>query len=226
VIVLSSVAIMKTDDVVCEKSKVDFKEILKERLRVELKEDLKDDMKKELKKELKNELKEELKEELKNVILGEESEDDRTDSDFPWLVFDINGTEYGINSKYVLSIEKLNEVTPIIEAPDYCPGVTLSRGEMIELLDLRALFGIGDYTCANNDGNDAHYMMVVIDTGDMKRGLNIDRIVAVEEIMQFMPGVIGEEEGELAAKYISQIALREKYNSPVLILNADALIAL
>ena len=223
---MGSAVVMKTDDTGKENLMVDFREALKEKLRDELREELMNEVKKELKVELKTELKEELKVEFEQVAFGEEYDDDRSENEYPWLVFDIAGTEYGINSKYVLSIEKLGEVTPVVEAPSHCPGITQFRGDIIELLDLRVLFGIGNYKTAKTDEQDVNYMLVVVEIGEIKRGLTVDQIVSVEEITQFMTGVIGETDRELKAKFISHIALREKLNSPVIILNPEALVSL
>ena len=53
---------------------------------------------------LKEALRSELREELTRELLGEDSEEDRSEKDYPWIVFSVDGTEYGVNSKYVLSI--------------------------------------------------------------------------------------------------------------------------
>jgi len=172
---------------------------------------------------LKEELREELKEELRRELLGEDEEQERTEMDYPWIVFGLDSTEYAINSKYVLSIEILSEITPIVDAQSHCPGITRSRGEMIELLDLRALFCLGDYVSAKISDKDDRYMMVVIETGGIKRGMIVDHIVSVEYITRFESGVIGETEGTLTSRYVSQIARREKLDSPVLIIRPESL---
>ena len=97
------------------------------------------------KEELMEELRRELKEELRRELLGEDTAEERSEREYPWIVFALDGTEYGVNSKYVLSIEIIGNITPIVDAASHCPGITQSRGDMIDLLDLRALFGLGDY---------------------------------------------------------------------------------
>jgi len=174
-------------------------------------------------------LTEELTEELREALRGEyfnvDYDEDRSERDYPWIVFDLDGTEYGINSKNVLSIEILSEVTPIVDAQSYCPGITCSRGDMIELLDLRALFGLGDYISAKSEEKDARYMMIITETGTVKRGMIVDNIVAVEYISQFEPNILGKSDGALKSKYINRIAKRDKMNHPVLIVSADNLSA-
>jgi len=173
---------------------------------------------------LKQELREQLKEELMREIMGEEQEEERTEKDYPWIVFAVENTEYGVNSKYVLSIEIIGEITPIVDAGHHCPGITMSRGDMIDLLDLRLLFGLGDYISAKAGSKDDRYMMMVIETGDKKRGVIVDEIVSVEYITNFISGVVNEHEGSsISSHYISQIATREKLDTPVLILNPESL---
>ena len=172
------------------------------------------------------ELRQELREELRRELLGEDQEEERTEKDYPWIVFSLDGTEYGVNSRYVLSIEIIGEITPIVDAQSHCPGITQSRGDMIDLLDLRALFGLGDYISAKTDSEDDRYMMMVIETGDKKRGVIVDEIVSVEYITNFIDGVVGERDGSITSQYIRQVATREKLDSPVLILNPENLNAL
>ena len=153
----------------------------------------------------------------------EEESWDQPIKDYPWIVFSLSGSEYGVNSKNVLSIEILGEITPIVDARAHCPGITRSRGNMIELLDLRALFGQGDYVTAKNPGQDERYMMVVIETNGVKRGLIVDQIVSVEHITRFDKGVINAGQSVITSKYISQIARREKLDSPLLIIDPESL---
>jgi len=173
--------------------------------------------------DLKEMLRNELREELKRELLGEEPEEERSEKDYPWIVFSVDGTEYGVNSKNVLSIEIIGEITPIVDAAHHCPGITQSRGDMIDLLDLRALFGLGDYVSAKSEDND-RVMMMVIETGDKKRGVIVDEIVSVEYISNFIEGVVSEETtGAVTSQYIREVATREKLDSPVLILNPESL---
>jgi len=177
----------------------------------------------EMMEKLKDRLREELRAELRRELLGEESEEERSEKDYPWIVFALDGTEYGVNSKFVLSIEIIGDITPIVDAQSHCPGITQSRGDMIDLLDLRALFGLGDYISAKAGSKDDRYMMMVIETGDKKRGVIVDEIVSVEYITNFIDGVVSESDGSITSQYIRQIATREKLDSPVLILNPESL---
>jgi len=175
--------------------------------------------------ELKEMLRNEIRGELAKEFMGDELEEERSEKDYPWIVFSVDGTEYGVNSKNVLSIEIIGKITPIVDAALHCPGITQSRGDMIDLLDLRALFGLGDYVSAKASDDD-RIMMMVIETGEKKRGVIVDEIVSVEYITNFLDDVMNEDHGTLRSLYIREVATREKLNSPVLILNPESLNAL
>lgn len=174
---------------------------------------------------IKDEIRKELEAELKKQLSGDDyDEKDRPEAEYPWIVFSVDGTEYGVNSKYVLSIEILGEITPLVDAKSYSPGITKSRGEMIELIDLRALFGLGDYVSAKSEGNQSDtFMMVVIEVDDKKRGMIVDQVIAVEYITEFEDGALSGSDGENTSQYISKIAKREKIDKTLLIISPDNL---
>lgn len=61
---------------------------------------------------------------------------------FPWVLFNIAGSTYGISSEKVLSLIILNETTSVPKAPDYIRGVINLRGKIISLIDLRKKLGM------------------------------------------------------------------------------------
>ena len=162
--------------------------------------------------------------------LTEDTEAERPESDYPHIIFSIDGTFYGISSKYSISIEMLGEVTPIMDESPYCPGITDFRGDMINLLDLRALFGLGDYLSAKGHASheeseeaDEYYMVIVVESEGNKRGIIVDEIVAVEYITQFVDSLINDDGGTVHSEYVQKVAKREKLDLPVLIIKHDIL---
>jgi len=147
----------------------------------------------------------------------------RSEIEYPWAIFSIADTEYAINSKYVLCFESLNEVTPVINAQHYCPGITESRGELIELVDLRALFNMENYTSFRQGNNEEKAMMVVIEIDGIKRGMIVDKIVSVEYVSQFVDGLVSGNNGTISSPYISSIAVRDKFESPLLLFSPENL---
>ena len=154
-----------------------------------------------------------------------ELEQERAAIDYPWILFALNDTAYSINSKYVLSIEILGEITHIVDAQHYSPGITESRGEMIELVDMHMLFGTGTYL-DGKEGTDAVCMMIVTEVEGVKRALIVDEILAVEYITRFEENIMGNREAHVTSQYVNKIARRDKTDEPILILNIDSLAAL
>ncbi|MGM0834642.1 MAG: chemotaxis protein CheW [Bacillota bacterium] len=53
------------------------------------------------------------------------------------VIFQANQEEYGVSVEYVVSIEKLDIVTPIPDMPIYMKGLMKVRNELIPVLDTR-----------------------------------------------------------------------------------------
>ncbi|WP_417899769.1 chemotaxis protein CheW [Bacillus haimaensis] len=55
------------------------------------------------------------------------------------VIFQANREEYGISVEHVISIEKLDNLTPIPEMPVYMKGLMKVRDELIPVLDTRQI---------------------------------------------------------------------------------------
>lgn len=66
----------------------------------------------------------------------------KTKENLPWVLIEIAGVVYAISSEYVLSLSRLNEVTPIPKAPKEIRGVIDFRGQIIELADIRKILNL------------------------------------------------------------------------------------
>ena len=138
--------------------------------------------------------------------------------DFPWVLFSVGDVIYAIFSKHVLSIEILNETTPLVDSPFYARGITNFRGDMISLIDLRMLFGLP----SNTLNGDSREMIVVMEVDGAVKGIIVDEIVSVEyvERMLDMPGL-----AEMT-RYVRNLGKREKDNSTIQIIDEEKIIAL
>ncbi|HYK72472.1 MAG TPA: chemotaxis protein CheW [Pseudoneobacillus sp.] len=56
------------------------------------------------------------------------------------IVFQVDKEEYGIPIQFVVSIEKLEGITPIPHLPQYVKGMMVVRGELIPVIDLEQIF--------------------------------------------------------------------------------------
>ncbi|MCL2087618.1 MAG: chemotaxis protein CheW [Oscillospiraceae bacterium] len=73
-------------------------------------------------------------------VMGSEPE---VNEELPWLVFKLHDLAYTINSRIVNGILQYPEiVTPVTSAPAVFRGIMNSRGGILPLLDMRALFNM------------------------------------------------------------------------------------
>lgn len=138
--------------------------------------------------------------------------------DFPWVLFSINDVIYAIFSTHVLSIEILNATTPLVNSPHYARGITNFRGDMISLIDLRALFGLPPKQL----DEESREMIVVLEVEGVVKGIIVDEIVSVEyvERMLEMPGLTEK------TQYVRNLGKREKSNSTIQIIDEEKIISL
>lgn len=74
------------------------------------------------------------------------------------VVFQVGNEEYAIPIQFVLSIEKVEGITPIPHLPNYVNGVTKVRNELIPVLDFERI--LYNRTLANNES----MKMIVLQT--------------------------------------------------------------
>jgi purine-binding chemotaxis protein CheW len=58
-----------------------------------------------------------------------------------YILFEIAGTTYGVNSRSVQQMEMVEQITPLPNAPAFIEGVVFTRGQVIPALNLRTRFG-------------------------------------------------------------------------------------
>lgn len=97
-----------------------------------------------------------------------------------WMVFSLANTFYALNAGYVLHISVLYEIIPFKNASAHSPGIVWGRGGMVRLLDLRWLFGQGDYRWAISREHDQLPMVIVMALDGQTRGIIVDNVVALE----------------------------------------------
>lgn len=56
------------------------------------------------------------------------------------IVFKVGDEEYAISIDFVLSIEKMERITPIPHLPQYVKGIVKIRGDLVPTMDLEKIF--------------------------------------------------------------------------------------
>lgn len=93
-----------------------------------------------------------------------------------YVVFKLEGEEYGIDILRVKEIKEMLRITRVPKAPSFVRGVVNLRGEVIPVIDLRKKFNL-------QEGNDTDSTRIVIVTVDeITIGMIIDTSSEVLEI--------------------------------------------
>src|SRR5262249_16455501 len=85
-----------------------------------------------------------------------------------YIVFEIAGTSYAVDSQTVQQIEMIEHITPLPNAPNFVDGVVFTRGQVIPALNLRARFGFERIPYTNRTG------LLVVNSGGRTVGLIVD----------------------------------------------------
>ncbi len=133
------------------------------------------------------------------------------ESQIQLVTFQISDELYGIDIMDVKEIVRVQEIRPIPNAPTYVEGLFNLRGEIIPIISLHKRFHLKKAQLGEDDELLSGF--IIIDLGDMKLGVIIDKVerVVVIDISEIQPppqmlkgigaeyiqGVINRENGYL-----------------------------
>src|SRR5215208_2896996 len=86
----------------------------------------------------------------------------------PFILFELEGTNYGVRSRFVQQIDMIDDVASVPNAHSAVEGVVLVRGQVIPALNLRTRFGF------ERIQRDLRSRLVVVNTGGRVVGLVVD----------------------------------------------------
>jgi purine-binding chemotaxis protein CheW len=97
----------------------------------------------------------------------------RSTGEVEFVTFYVGDLLIGIDIHSVEEINRQVDVTPVPQAPPQVRGVINLRGEVVTVVDLRKVLGLGD-TAINE-----HSRTVVVNSGNEEIGLLVDRVADV-----------------------------------------------
>ncbi|XJZ26141.1 chemotaxis protein CheW [Bacillota bacterium Lsc_1132] len=93
-----------------------------------------------------------------------------------YVVFKTGNEEYGIPLQEVVSIEKLTEMTPIPQMPEYVKGMIEIREELFPIVDLEYIF-YNRYQTLNENAR-----FVVVQTDELSLAVLVNEVKEIIEI--------------------------------------------
>jgi purine-binding chemotaxis protein CheW len=111
------------------------------------------------------------------------------DTSDTYILFEIAGTTYAVNSQSVQQIEMIDHITPLPNAPAFVDGVVFTRGQVIPAINLRTRFGFERVTKSNRT------RLLVVSSTDRLVGLIVD---SAREFMSIPADIIQAPNDSLA----------------------------
>ncbi|SHJ06150.1 chemotaxis protein CheW [Lutispora thermophila] len=102
------------------------------------------------------------------------------DNNNQFVVFELNGEEYGIDILRVKTIEKMTNITRVPKTAPYIKGVINLRGEIVPIIDLREKFNL------EKKENDDNTRIIIVYVDDIEVGLIVDSASKVMDIKSDM----------------------------------------
>lgn len=140
----------------------------------------------------------------------QESSVQQQEEAYQLLTFDLGSERYGIDVRVVTSVRAMNTLTRVPGSPTFYRGVVNVRGQIITVLDLRIILGLGMETSSIPEE------LIVVKANQLELGILADHVSDVERIpvtaielieMQYARGVTM---GRLVVLDIEQLLTDER----------------
>ncbi|CCQ97926.1 purine-binding chemotaxis protein [[Clostridium] ultunense Esp] len=127
-------------------------------------------------------------------------EQSKTVKEIKAIVFRLQNEEYGVDVQQVRSIERLEHITRVPNAPDFVKGVINLRGVVTPVIDLRKRFGLPltPYTDQTR--------IIIVRIDEIEVGLIVDAANDVIDIPEEMIEAPPEIVGGIGAEYLRGVA--------------------
>jgi len=141
----------------------------------------------------------------------------QSDSAVNLACFDVKGQIYALEVAHVREIVRLQEITPLPNAPALIEGVVDLRGAVIPVLDLARVLGRGQ------SGDGMHARIVVLEFEGLLMGLWVD---AATDVLTLDPDrledvpTLASHAGYDAVRHV----VRRPHDSPVMVLALEDLV--
>ncbi|WP_338776994.1 chemotaxis protein CheW [Metabacillus sp. FJAT-52054] len=118
------------------------------------------------------------------------------------VIFQTQGEDFGISIEHVVSIEKVLDLKPIPNLPDYVKGVMPIRGELVPVIDVSCLFK----KIENNELEKAK--IITVQTDELTAGLLVSEAKEILELEQEQLKLLPIGAGA-SSKWFSSIAMKD-----------------
>ncbi len=93
-----------------------------------------------------------------------------------YLMFELSGEHYGIDAMRVVAIIGIQPITPLPQAPRHVKGLTMVRGKVVPVIDVRLRLGMPEAE------ETAETCIILLSAGSSQTGIIVDRVHNVVDI--------------------------------------------
>lgn len=97
-----------------------------------------------------------------------------------YIIFQLNGQEYGASIQQIISIERLQDVVALPQVSDFIEGITKMRGEVIPVIDLKTRMNMN----RTDETEQSRMLVSKVNEGDVHVGFVVDAASDVIDIDQ------------------------------------------
>lgn len=113
-----------------------------------------------------------------------------------YLIFSIENENYGIATRNVVEVMKIQTITDVPETPDYVKGTIDLRGKATPVIDIRLKFQ------KESKEYDDRTRIIVVEVNDVSFGLIVDYVVEVSNVYETETNTQPETINNEASDYI------------------------
>ena len=112
-----------------------------------------------------------------------------------YILFTLSDDTFAIDVKNVIHTMEITEITPLPKTPDFVKGITIFRGDILPIIDLRIKFKLQDI----NNLSDGFVIVSMFISNEKEQiiGLIVDKVIEVSEFS----GMDIETYPEIGSKY-------------------------
>ncbi len=122
-----------------------------------------------------------------------------------YLVFTLAGARYAVPMSQVLEVVKLSNFTPVPNLPDWILGITSLRGDIVSIVDVRALLNLEPEDYADN------HNLLVTQTfeGDITACLVVEQVAGIAHVSASQIQTIDTVSDDQLAPYVRGVHVHE-----------------
>lgn len=153
-------------------------------------------------------------------------------AELPHIIFKLNDHKYALSSEFVIHMEALGVVTPMIDMDAHCCGMKLFGGVSVPIYNLHSMFDIdGMKAAADNpksqqsqasDGNEK--MLIYYQVNDVTKGIIVDSVSDIQVLDELfdLPRFISDTQSKYILRVAKDSNAQEK-NRIIQVVNAYAI---